>query len=129
MCRLHASNVRGGEEPVQDDVQALAGPDGLTVYADTNETSWCKIVEELRSVRVFRVERVVAGVPMLAPQWDDCPEHEFQAGAEAVETHTRGGYSIGATNDNDHHQSKHWVTLLSTSNRALVHTFDNKEVE
>ena len=73
MCRLNASNVRGGEEPVQDDVQALAGKDGRTLYADTNETSWCKIVEELRSVRVFRLERVVAGVPVLASQWGRLP--------------------------------------------------------
>ena len=52
------------------------------MHADLSESTWHNIVVKLLSVRSVRLEHIIGGVPMLAPEF--CLEYEFHVRKEAL---------------------------------------------
>ena len=79
-----------------------------------------------------RHERMVAGAPALAPQWDYCLEHECQARKEALRWIREEGFTLQAaswtTYHNDHHHMKQWVTHLAMTHKVQSPPSDNEEL-
>ena len=98
------------------------------IFANFTETTFPKILNELRSEKNFLLDRNIAGTRMIVPKWDHCLEYEYQVRRQAIKLCVRKGYSFQSawwTVYRDvEHRMEHWVQLLTiaNSNSDLAHT-------
>ena len=118
-----------GSEELRDNYRVMANmwllaqfQPGRALFADLTKDTWAELLEELLSTRNFRLERTVNGTKIVAPNWNNCLEYEYQIRKEAVRFIRTRGYPIQrvfwAAHNDEHHRMENWVTLLAIADAS-----------